>query len=445
MPKDIPSYPPSENDPLVEGCRHQIKKTQKEYLKGVGRQTSDSIDISELNGGLFSAMDKCLEADPEETYFFFNEAKLRANVELLREHFLPDMPDRRRIIYAMKANPKSKVMKVAADAGIDGFDCATYREIEKASNYVPPSGLFFNHPIKKLNAVKRADKKSVRYFTVQSRSGIENVLKGTFPAHEGDLPEIVIRLQTPNPDARIDLSTAKYGASEKEAREMLRYLNNQRVNAFSGLSMNVGSQNTNPEAFAHGIEYMTRIAKEEGGVCSINVGGGIPVNYFEDDNFDRVAYLQRISQSIRDNLEGVFSQNAIEPKIIIEPGRCIVADTIDLVIPILERKDRENSKGLYIGDGIFRSFSDSVIHRDWRYSFNVIPKDGRITEGEEEMFNLYGESCDTGDQLIGVSLPADVREGDHLWVRNAGAYMSAQASDFNSPDPSIFVPYNSKS
>ena len=388
---------------------------------------------------LNSVMHDVLSAHPEESFCFLNEGKLRKKVSILQEHFLPEMKERR-IIYAMKANPRRRILEILAEEGIDGFDCASAHEADEALHYVSGSEAFFNHPIKTLQAIKGAYQKGVRYFTAQTKEGIEKILQGTLPANFNDLSEVVVRLQTLNKKAKINLST-KYGATEEDARQMLRFLRDDVKNVLAGLSMNTGSQNSSPATFEKGIEYMANIARDEGGVNSINLGGGIPVNYFDEDHFDTREFLQRISQSVRDNIKGVFHYDAHDPKIIIEPGRSIIADAVDLAIPVLEIEKRGGKPCAYINDGVFCSFSDVAVH-GWEYNFDVFSKDGRKISNSKKPYVVYGNTCDSGDTLGEVLLPDNLKTGDFLHVRNAGAYLDSQASRFNGFNPPEYVSYN---
>jgi len=394
----------------------------------------DSIFFKHAGSDFKTVIKDVLSTHPEESFCFLNEGKLREKVGIFREHFLPEMEERK-IIYAMKANPKRRILKILREEGIDGFDCASLNEVREALLHVSDAGVFFSNPVTTAKTIRYASSRGVSYFTAQSRAGVEKILQNA-----QNSPEIVIRLQTLNEEAKINLST-KYGISAEETKELLRFTRNKTDNTLYGICINMGSQNTSPETFEKGIEYMADVARSEGGVSSIDIGGGIPVNYFEDDKFDIRQILDYISQSIRANLKGVLRSDANDPKIIIEPGRSIIADSVDLTIPILGMEYRGNKRTIYINDGVFMSFSDAVIH-DWKYEFDVFTKDGREISESRNPCIVYGNTCDSGDTLGEILLPTDLREGDFLWVRNAGAYMDSQASHFNGFEPPHYVAYN---
>ena len=375
----------------------------------------------------------------EESFCFFDEGKLRNKVGFLQDNFLPESPEKefRRIAYAVKANPRGRIIQILSEEGINGFDCASSQEINQILSQNPDAEIFFNNPIMKLKAVLHALERNIAYFTVQSRERVKKIFQSISDLNFQDIPEIAVRLETLNPEAGINLSE-KFGATEEDASKMLKLL--KYTNALTGLAINTGSQNTSPRTFEKAIEYMARIARSEGGVNSLNLGGGIPVNYFDDDQFDIKEYLTRINRSVRTNIKGVLDK-AVDPKILIELGRSIIADTIDLVIPVLAAEIRGGKSCVYMDDGLFTSFSDNAVH-GWKYNFKAIGRNGRKLSKNLRPCVLFGRTCDSEDKLSGVNLPENLNEGDFLWVPNAGAYMDCQTSYFNGFAPPKYVSYN---
>lgn len=384
------------------------------------------------------AMNEVLRSGTDDSFCFLNEGLIRERLGIFQDHFMSDDPDRR-IIYAMKANPHPRIMTILSEEGIDGFDCASAGEIDQALDIggIGPENLFFNNPVKRGSEIHSAYSRGVRYFTAQSRSGVEKVL-----AHSrlfgADNMEVATRLETLNPDAKINLSE-KYGCAPKEGLHLLQRVKDAGVRA--GLAMNTGSQNSSPKSFVMGIEMLAEVAKRAGGVTSLNVGGGIPVNYFPTDVYDAREYLREITRAVQRTRDSFFGGNRDKSKIIIEPGRSLVAQAVDLAIPVLEVDRHRSLKRAFINDGVFTSFSDSPIH-GWKYAFEVFTKDGRKLSDALENFTVYGRTCDSGDVLGEYSFPSDLQEGDFIWVKNAGAYMDSQGSRFNGFSAPRYISYN---
>lgn len=382
-----------------------------------------------------------LQDHPEESFCFLNVEHLRQRVRLLQEHFIPDLPKHRAIAYAVKANPHEQVLSTLTEAGIRHFDCASIGEIETVQSIQPDAKIFFNHPIKRRKDIQEAVRRGVTHFTADSEDEVNKIIDH----HPGKnaLFDIALRMRTDNGDAKIALSE-KFGADEAVIRDLIHMVRDMvHTNAAKrtkpGLSVHTGSQNTNPHVFINAIQHLGIIAKEERGIHTINIGGGLPANYEQTDNFDIRYYLDLISTAIRDEVMQALRE---EPTIIIEPGRGIIAEAIDLTIPILAVGKRDGVMVAHIGDGVFTSFSDSTVH-GWKYPFEVLGKKHRKTSADLKSFTLFGRTCDSGDKITNVLLPEDLRPGDHLRVRSAGAYHDSQSTRFNGFEPPKYVVYNS--
>jgi ornithine decarboxylase len=62
--------------------------------------------------------------------------------------------------------------------------------------------------------------------------------------------------------------------------------------------------------------------------------------------------------------------------------------------------------------------------------------------GPDTPWHVAGPTCDSVDVVLrDEPLPSDLQEGDFIYIRNAGAYTTAYASEFNGfplPDVRVF-------
>ena len=389
---------------------------------------------------LRTVLNDILRSGSTETYYFLDEGMLRRQVGIFRENFIPDMTKERRIIYAMKANPRKRIMEILVSEGIDGFDCASINEIDAALELpgVDPRDVYFNNPIRTPQSVTEALAREIRYFAVQSRSGVRKVLEGA-RKFGGSVPvELAVRLETQNPEAAINLSE-KFGCSQKTALKLLRMADEE--GARLGLSMHVGSQNPDIRAFENGISLLTEMAHRAGGVNSLNLGGGLPINYKETDDFDLGMMLRYISQLIRDRVGRHTFRKGVAPVIIDESGRPFAGPAVTAAMAALEVDERGGKKRVFINDGIFTTFSDTPIH-GWRFPLEVFTRDGRKLSSHLSTFTVYGRTCDSGDVIGEYDFPSDLAEGDYFLMRSAGAYTEAQKSEFNGFGGPVHISYN---
>lgn len=438
-PLERKSSPVSELPDALDGKREsgshisQVRRAQRQ-MPDRFEDEKDEIFLEHPGQNFMQVAREVIEAHPEESFCFLNTGLLREKVEILRDHFLPGHPGRV-IAYAMKANPKRRIMEIISAEGITDFDCASGTEIEKAKEINPDAGILFNHPVKLVRDIQLAATYGVMHYTVQTHNEVLKILNNAFPRSAADPVEIAVRLMTPNEKAKINLST-KYGAGRSAARSIINDVR-RHFDVVPGISIHTGSQNEDPAIFADAIKYMADVARSSGKVKTVNVGGGIPVNYAVNDNFSLREYLEIISRALEANIFGALMK---DPKIIIELGRALVGETVDLVIPVLAIEDR-GQRTVYINDGVFTSFSDHTIH-DWQYYFRTIGHGGRQLSRNLVPFVVFGRTCDSGDTLGEVMLPEDLTAKDHLWVQNAGAYMDSQTTRFNGFEPPKYVSYN---
>jgi ornithine decarboxylase len=284
----------------------------------------------------------------------------------------------------------------------------------------------------------RSSHHQVNHFTADCPEEVEKIMQH----YQGHEPlEIAVRVKTPNNKASVNLSE-KFGCSLEQAAHLLKYIESQGIRA--GLSMHLGSQNEDETTYAKWVDTLAKLIEKSGvTIHTINIGGGIPVmtNFSIKSNADLlISYLQKITHSLRDKILDKIS-NAHDAKIIIEPGRSMVGTAVDLLVAIVGIKQVEDRRVLAIDDGVFTSFSDSAFH-NWEYTIRAIDENGQEVKGRQVSYQLNGRTCDSADCIKSVFLPENLKATHHLWVPNAGAYMSSQATSFNGFEPHRYVYYN---
>ena len=377
-----------------------------------------------------------LQGNPEKAFYFLNKGALRERIALFKENFIPEYKTRR-VLYAAKANPEEAVLEGLCEGGLEGLDCASIQEIRSGIAHFHPENLIFNHPVTPKKDIWEAFELGVRRFTIHSRAGLEKILD-VAPLHARRDTEVSVRLDVSSTAAEINLSK-KFGASRNSAYQLLDEISQAGLQ--TGLSIHLGSQNTNPYSFVNGIEEMMGIAEGHGRVSSLNIGGGLPVNHLENDSFHLADYFKAINWVVMNKMQPRFASFGEQSQILMEPGRALVAEAVDLTVPVLERNQRATKDCIYIADGVFGSFSDWAVHK-WPYRFELIKADRSLPAPKKRPFIIFGQTCDSGDNLGKVFLPENVEPGDQLWVKNAGAYMGSQASRFNGFEPPKYVVYN---
>ncbi len=320
------------------------------------------------------------------------------------------------VMYSVKSNPDSVVMKHLYNAGIRHFDVASIPEIQQVNELFPNAKMYFMHPVKSREAIRRAYFDfHIRDFSLDSSEELQKILEVTQSARDLSLH---IRLDVKNPHANHDLS-GKFGCAGDEAVKLLKLA--RKVSYKLGICFHVGSQCMNPEAYKNAIflaKELTDKAKVK--LDSLDIGGGFPSIYPGLIPPSLSSYMASIYEAFK---QSGFDKNV---QLFCEPGRALVAEAGSVVVRVELRKDQ----ALYINDGIYGSLFDAGFP-NLVYPTRLITASGRSFK-RQLPFTFFGPTCDSLDTMKGpFYLPVNVMEGDWIEIGQVGAYGSTLQTKFN--------------
>ena len=321
-----------------------------------------------------------------------------------------------KILYAVKTNPNTEVLKTILDSGIDQFDVASIKEIEVIKNLNKYVKCSYMHTVKSRDNIREAYfKYNIKTFALDSKDELIKIIETTNYAK--DL-ELFVRVSVSNEHAEIDLSK-KFGAVTAEAIGLLRLT--KQYSKKIGISFHVGSQCMHPVSYAKGIEEIGKIIKRTKILPDyINVGGGFPTIYPDLISQPLINYFNEISESLQ-NLE--LSKM---PEVICEPGRAIVAESGSTIVKVLLRKKQK----LFINDGTYGTLFDAGVP-NIVYPSKLITN-RKVTSKKMTAFDFYGPTCDSMDYMKGpFLLPNNTKEGDYIELGQLGAYGLTFRTEFN--------------
>ena len=320
------------------------------------------------------------------------------------------------ILFAVKTNPNSEVIKTLIKSGIDQFDVASIEEIKSVRKFSQSAKCSFMHTVKSRESISEAYfKYGIKTFALDTKDELIKILNSTNQAK--DL-ELFVRVAVSNEHAEIDLSK-KFGAQTSEAIGLYR-LTKQYAKKI-GLSFHVGSQCMHPISYSKGINEIKYIIKKTKIVPDvINIGGGFPTIYPDLVPQSLDSYFEEIKNSLNKlKLEK-------KPEIICEPGRAIVAESGSTIVRVNLRKKQK----LYINDGTYGTLFDAGVP-NIVYPSRIITS-GRIISKKLTSFDFYGPTCDSMDYMKGpFILPNNIKEGDYIELGQLGAYGLTFRTQFN--------------
>ncbi|HWA81143.1 MAG TPA: type III PLP-dependent enzyme [Acetobacteraceae bacterium] len=321
------------------------------------------------------------------------------------------------IYYAVKANPATPVLERLTTLG-SSFDAASIEEIRAClAAGAAPAAISFGNTIKKAAAIRAAYEAGIRLFAFDSAEELEKL------ATLAPGAQVYCRIIVANEGADWPLSR-KFGAEIGLARELMLRAGTLGLDP-CGLSFHVGSQQTRTDSYEAAIGRIAMLFTDltEAGVNlrMVNLGGGFPVRYRE-----AVPGIEDFAAAIMRAMTRHFG-NAL-PEMLIEPGRCLVADAgvvASEVVLVSRRSHGDPVRWVYLDIGRFGGLAETE-NEAIRYRITT-PHDG----GPAGPVAIAGPTCDGADilyQRTPYRLPMALAAGDRVLLEGTGAYVTTYAS-----------------
>ena len=385
----------------------------------------DSADSAHVPVGVRSPskVTAIRQANPPEPHYTLDLAELDARVGDFRSAF-PGAD----VLYALKANSDKPVLQ-QLEAARCGFEAASWFEVEALIALgVAAERITYGTAVKPRAHVERAAQAGIDCFAADSAEEID-MLAAAAPGSR-----VFVRAKLDDRHSVFRMNE-KFGALVTQVAPLLR-----RACAVGlipwGVSFNVGSQATRSTEWAHGVDCVAPIFRElyaEGIKLEVlNLGGGFPAPYRD--------YSEIKLSEIAEHVRVALSKFPYQPRIVVEPGRGLVATALRLVSSVVARVEREGQPWLFLDCGIYNALYEALIHQG-RTAYPVSVLGSRLTDGPEASFTLAGPTGDGLDVIAReMMLPADVGIGDRLLFENVGAYTRCMASTFNGfPVPALRI------
>ena len=322
--------------------------------------------------------------------------------------------------YAVKANPERRVLKALLQEGCS-FEIASTSELDLLLSLgVKPAEVFYSNPVKSRQAITYAAAKGVEWFVVDSVDELRRVHEIKADA------KTYLRLATPNIGSDWPLS-GKFGAGAGDAREIIQTA--ARIGAdLAGVTFHAGSQCRNPANWRVGIEKArtTFDAMAKAGLKPrmLDIGGGFPVRHVKP-----IPSIEVIGDVVNEALKTFPA----EVQVVAEPGRYLVSDAGYFVCRVLGTATRAGKRWMHWDAGLF----GGVIETTEGLKYKIRTE----RSGPDIPWHVAGPTCDSVDVILrDEPMPSDLQEGDFIYLRNAGAYTTAYASEFNGfPLPEVRI------
>ena len=322
--------------------------------------------------------------------------------------------------YAVKANPDRRVVKALLQEGCS-FEIASTAELDLLLALgANVAEVFYSNPMKSRQAISYAAARGVEWFVVDSVDELRRVHELKADA------KTYLRVETPNIGSDWPL-TGKFGAGASETREIISTAAKLGAD-LAGVTFHVGSQCRNPENWRVGIEkarsLFDAMAKVGLKPRMLDIGGGFPVRHVKP-----IPSIEIIGAVVNEALKAFPA----EVRVVAEPGRYLVSDAAYFVCRVIGTATRGGKRWMHWDAGLF----GGVIETSEGLKYRIRTE----RSGPDIPWHVAGPTCDSVDVILrDEPLPSDLQEGDFVYLRNAGAYTTAYASEFNGfPLPEVRV------
>ncbi|MBL0227342.1 bifunctional aspartate kinase/diaminopimelate decarboxylase [Thermomonas sp.] len=327
-----------------------------------------------------------------------------------------DAIDRR--YYAIKANGHPALLRALAAEGF-GLECVSQGEVERVFEAVPgfdPARVLFTPSFAPIGEYEAALARGVTV-TVDNVELLRR-WPGVFRGRA-----LWLRIDLGHGDghhAKVNTGgkDSKFGLSAQRVEEFVEAARALDVR-ITGVHAHLGSGIETVDHWKGVVDELAGFARRIGSVETIDIGGGLPIAYSDDDEpFDLDAWA-----------EGLAAIKALHPafRLAIEPGRFLVAEAGVLLAHATQVIEKDGVRRVGLDAGM-NALLRPALYDAWHDIVNL----SRLDAGGDIDFDVVGPICESSD-VFGqrVKLPAGTAPGDAMLVADAGAYGRSMSNEYN--------------
>jgi diaminopimelate decarboxylase len=325
-----------------------------------------------------------------------------------------------KIKYAAKALTNLSILKLLRKFGSD-VDVVSIQEARLAlkAGFEPgqimftPSGVDFNEMVQ---AVELGLTVNIDNLSTLKKFGEK--YHDTYPASIRLNPHIMaggnIKISTGH-------SNSKFGISVYQLPDIQEVVKTFKIK-INGLHIHTGSDITESDVFLKMADILFGVARDFPHLRFIDFGSGFKVAYKEGDNVTNIYDLGlKLTKAFNE-----FCQNyGRKLEMHFEPGKFIVSEAGLLLVTVNVVKATPTATFVGVDSGL------NHLIRPMMYDAYHDIVNTSNTKGESKLYTVVGYICET-DTLGADRKLNEVREGDILAIKNAGAYGFSMASNYNS-------------
>lgn len=374
--------------------------------------------MSTLPSELFSA-------SPTPVYYYDIEL-LQHTLETLVKAASVD--HRFKVHYAVKANARPEILRIIQAAGL-GADCVSGGEIKEALTAgFPADKIVFAGVGKTDKEIRLGLSHDIECFNVESTAELSVI--DDLANKAGTVANVALRVN-PEIDAHTHryittgMSENKFGIAMSQLENAIEMAQGMKGVSLIGLHFHIGSQLTQLDSYrllCDRINELVAFYNKKGiRFKLINVGGGLGIDYDNPDGAP-IPDFKSYFQLFKDNLKLDANQ-----EIHFELGRAVVAQCGSLITRVLYIKEAPTRSFAIVDAGMTDLIRPALYQA--HHAIQLVDEDA--AERPVRKYDVVGPICESSDVFaVDEPLP-ELKRGDILAIRSAGAYGEIMASQYN--------------
>jgi diaminopimelate decarboxylase len=325
--------------------------------------------------------------------------------------------------YALKANSTFAIARLVKDLG-GKADANSVWEIELARKAgFEPGAIVFTGVGKTADELECAVSLGLKAINVESAGELSRV--EAIARRTGVVARVAVRVNPDidsgsHPHIATGLKINKFGVPLDAARQLFSTIGQRPALKLVAVHVHVGSQITTLEPLRRAASTVARLSGElrAAGVVLeyADLGGGLGISYDHRDVPSAEQYVGTLLGEIR----------ATGLPIVVEPGRSIAGPAAVLLARVIDIKARDPSSDFAVIDAGMTELIRPALYGAFHRIEPVAPRDAA-----ERQYEIVGPVCESSDVVGRDRRMPGLEVGDLVAIRDAGAYGSAMASNYN--------------
>lgn len=216
-------------------------------------------------------------------------------------------------------------------------------------------------------------------------------------------------------------SNSKFGIPVAQLNEVVSIVNAANIRV-AGLHIHTGSDITDPGVFLQMADVFFDAAKHFKELSFLDFGSGFKVAYKEGD---KVTDIEKLGKKLSERFNEFCVRYGKPLELWMEPGKFLVSESGVLLVSVNVVKPVETTTFAGVNSGL-NHLIRPMMYDAYHEIVNI-----SNPSGEVKPFTVVGYICETDTFATNRPLP-EIREGDILALKNAGAYSFSMSSNYNS-------------